>query len=206
MNQQKSKYSSSFTAGALLLKEFQAISVIIDQPGLQDILTREKEENQYLRIKTELARKRVITEIKRRLKYTPDDQWELFNDSDEAEQKIFLFYVILNAQPLVKDLHFEVAVEKWLRLDKQIEKIDFQMKLEEIESWDQEVASWSTSTKTKVLTQMIRILTEAGLLNNGELVKPEIYNDQFWKKFIQWDAAWFLQACLLSSKEIEALK
>ena len=53
---------------------------------------------------------------------------------------------------------------------------------------------------------MIRILTEAGLLQKGRLTKPLIYNDDFWKQFIQWDAAWFLEACLLSPKEIEALK
>lgn len=67
MTTSKSKYSSTFTAGALLLKEFQSISDVIGQMDLHEILAKEKQANKYLRIKTEQARGRVISEMRRRL-------------------------------------------------------------------------------------------------------------------------------------------
>lgn len=206
MNQKKSKYRASFTAGALLLSEFRSIAHLIGSDDIIEQLNNEVQENAYLRLKTELARARVITEMKRRLKYTPTEHWKGFSGWPEEEQKFFLFYLIMNAHPLVKDLHFEVVVKRWQMLMTDISKEDFQLKLEEIESWDEEVSSWSNSTKTKVLTQMIRILTEVGLIENGQLVKPTVYSQDFWKHFIEWDAIWFLEACLLSPKEIDALK
>ena len=206
MTTSKSKYRASFTAGALLLSEFRSIAHLIGCEDLVDQLNKEVQENSYLRLKTELARARVVTEMKRRLKFTPSEYWNGFSSWNEQEQKLFLFYLIMNAHPLVKDLQFEAVVQRWKMLITDISKQDLQLRLQEIESWDDEVSSWSDSTKTKVLTQMIRILTEAGLLQKGRLTKPLSYNDDFWKQFIQWDAAWFLEACLLSPKEIEALK
>lgn len=206
MKNNSSKYRASFTAGSLLLNEFKSIVHLIGSEELIENLNKEVQGNAYLKVKTEQGRARVITEMKRRLKFTPIEQWNDFKEWQEVEKRFFLFYVILNAHPLVKDLHFEVVVKRWQMLITAISKLDFNMRLEEIESWDEEVSSWSDSTKTKVLTQMVRILTEVGILSKGHLVKPPIYNSSFWKYFIQWDATWFLEACLLSPKEIEALK
>ena len=203
---QKSKYRASFTAGALLQNEFKAIAGLFGSDDLDAVLKNEIQENKYLRLKKELARSRVITEMRRRLKYTAIEQWTDFDQMSDQEQKLFLFYVLLNAQPLARDFHFEVLVKRWQMLMTDLTKVELQMRLEEIESNDEEVNGWSDSTKTKVLTQFIRILTEAGLLLRGKVKRPIIENDLFWKKFIEWDATWFLEACLLSPKEIERLK
>lgn len=202
---QKSKYSSSFTAGALLLKEFQSIAEVIDHPDLREILTKEKQENQFLRIKTEQARKRVISEMRRRLKSTPEEQWSLFKLLPEKEQRIFLFYAILNAQPLAKDFHFEVVVNRWLMLMRDLSSDNLRMRLSEIESEDEVVHNWSDTTKSKLITQFQKILSEVGMLKSGRIEKIEMPAD-FWKLFIKWDASWFLEACLLTPKEINALK
>jgi hypothetical protein len=206
VTQQKSKYRSSFTAGALLQNEFKAIAGLLSSADLDEVLKNETQENKYLRLKKELARSRVVTEMKRRLKFTPIERWRDFDQMTDQEQKVFLFYVLLNAQPLAKDFHFEVVVKRWRMLMTELTKVELQMRLEEIESNDEEVSSWSETTKTKVLTQFIRILTEAGILIKGQVKRPTIENDLFWKKFIKWDATWFLEACLLSPKEIERLK
>lgn len=198
-------YSSSFTAGALLYQELVSVIEILksDQPVM--LLNKEKEENQFLKIKTESARTRIITEIKRRFKYAPKEAWfELINLS-EGEQRLLLFYVLLKAHPLARDYQYEVVLKKWKRMQTTLNKEDLEMRLEEICSIDEEVDGWSDATKTKTMTQFIRVLREAGLMRGNDLIKPKVNDPEFWNLFLKWGDPWFLESCLLTKDEIAEL-
>ncbi len=200
-----SNLSASFTAGALLFNEFVSVLALLRESDFVKLLDQERAENKLLKIRTESARKRVNTEIKKRARAVMPDFWKRFSGLQEDQQRLALYYIILKAYPLALDFHFEVVLKRWRSMQYSLDKFDLQMRLDEISSQDDEVNAWTDSTKTKTLTQFIRILREAGLMKTNQLIKPEIYDKSFWNYFIQMGEAWFLEACFLTKPEREAL-
>jgi hypothetical protein len=201
--QNNSKYSAAFTAGALLYSEIKTVLPLLKQENFVNLLDQESKENNLLRIKTEAARTRVVTELKRRVRVVGTDFWFFIGDRPENEQKLALLYLVLKAYPLAYDFHSEVVLKKWKMLDYSIDRFDLQMRLDEIASQDKEVEAWSESTKTKLLTNYLRMLREAGLLGRTRLRKPENIDPSFWEYFVNEGAVWFLEACFLSKTERE---
>ncbi len=167
------------------------------------LLDQESKGNNLLKIKTEAARIRVVTELKKRVRVIEPFFWSFFEDRQEKEQRLALLYLVLKTYPLAFDLHFEVVLKKWRSLDFNIERFDLQMRLDEISSQNDEVAQWTEATRTKLLTNYLRMLREAGLLGRTRLKQPEHIDSSFWEYFVAAGAPWFLEACFLPKIERE---
>lgn len=201
----KPKFSASFTAGSLFVNEFTALHTRLNDESLFTQLDEEIKQNNLLSIKSETARKRVIFEIKKRIKAVDVSFWQLFPEWNEAELRLGLFYVCMKTYSLVFDLHFEVIIKRWKVLEREISTYDIQMRLDELASDVEVVNQWTYVTQHKLITVFLRMLREAKLLKNNTLQKPEINNPDFWKYFIHQGDAWFLDACFLTKHEKEAL-
>lgn len=199
----KTIYSLSFTAGALLYNEFSVLQPILEKENCLELLEQEILNNHFMAIKTQAARERIITEIKKRLRSVDLTFWDFYNTIPVVEQKLALFYLILKTYPLLFDLHFEVVLKRWKAWRTHLEIYDLQMRLDELSSADEELANMSASTKTKALTVFIRMLREAGLMKSDTLQKVKEIDSAFWSYFIQKGDIWFLDASLLSKQERE---
>jgi len=197
MNNNKSKYDANFTAGGLLFNEFKALEEMLVGVKFDQLIKQEEEENNKIGIATSSARKRVISEIKRRYKVAPTDFWDNFFIWSEAEQKLALFYLCLKTYPLIMDIHLEVALKKY-RIGAKLDAYDIQMRFEEIMSTDEEVASWSDATLKKLNVQYRKALRDPGLYSTSKrLQKPEKISTQFWNYFKEINEPWFLEACFM---------
>jgi hypothetical protein len=195
MPNNKSKYDANFTAGGLLFNEFKALEAMLVGENFEQEIKQEEEQNNIIGIATSSARKRVISEIKRRTKIAPTGFWEHFYNWNEDEQKLALFYLCLKAYPLIMDIHIDVALKKY-RIGAKLEAYDIQMRFEEIMSYDDEVGSWSMATLKKLNVQYRKALKDAGLYNaTNVLKKPVKQSDQFWNYFKEINEHWFLEAC-----------
>lgn len=193
-SESKKKYDANFTAGGLLFNEFRALEKLLVSDDFESLIKIEEEQNNIIGIATNSARKRIITEIKRRNKNAPREFWiEFFNWSEE-EQKLGLLYLCLKTYPLVMDIHIEVALKKF-RIGANLQAYDIQMRLEEIIANDEEVAKWSEATFKKINVQYRKALTDAGLLKKETLQRPTKASIQFWNYFIEIKEQWFLEAC-----------
>lgn len=199
----KSPYSAAFHGGALLYNEVCSVLHLLKEENFITLLDQEVKENKLLKIKSETSRSRVISELKKRLKVIDASFWQFFEERNEQEQKLALFFLALKTYPLALDFHFEVVVKKWRALDYSLERFDLQMRLDEIASQNEEVAGWTESTHTKLLTVFQRMLREAGLLGRTRLRKPENIDTSFWEYFVSIGASWFLEACFLTKTERE---
>lgn len=197
-----SKYSASFTAGALLFQEFNSINQFLSGDDLLTILKTEVKENKYLAIKTESARKRIIQEMLKRMGNAPDGFWDFFKKLPEAEQKLALFYLCLKTYFLLFDFHFEVTVPKWKVHASELEIYDIKMRLDRIASFDKTVYDWTDQTKEKLISRYRKILIEAGLMRNDQLIKPIDITKDFWHYFIMLNDPWLIEACFYNFNEI----
>lgn len=198
----ESKYSASFTAAALLHAEFVRIREILLSEGFEDRLKREVEENNYLGIKTRSARVRTAKEIKRRYSQAPQNFWTFFFECNEEEQKLALFFLCLQSYSLLMDFHVEVTLKKWRAMSLSLERFDLQMRLDEIASFDEKVDGWTELTKSKTIEIYLRILSDIGLLKEGQLTKPAPIEPDFWHYFIIHGEAWFIEACFFTKDQI----
>ncbi len=198
----KSKYTASFTAGALLFQEFNSVSQFMHDDGLASVLQTEVHENKYLAIKMQSARKRIIQEMVKRVENAPTGFWGFYTEISEAEQKLALFYLCLKTYYLVFDFHFEVTVPKWKLHANELDVYDIQMRLDRIASDDDTVYNWSEQTKEKLISRYRKILLEAGLMQKDQLIKPMAVSDAFWRFFIGLNEPWFIEACFYNRNEI----
>lgn len=196
-------YTASFTAGGILFNEFEAIWPFI-KTDFKAFLQKEAQENQYLRINTESARKRIIQEINKRVDAVNDNFWNYYQSRNTEEKKLLLFFLCLKYYQLVWDFHFKVTIPGYWAYHHQLDDFAYKMYLDELGSKDDVVQGWSDSTRKKCISNYVRMLKEAGLVVNGKMQKPAV-DDEFFCYFIRENESWALNAFLLNDQEKERI-
>jgi hypothetical protein len=194
MELNRKKYDANFTAGGLLFREFTSIASILTSNNFIDQIHEESKLNLFLGIQTESARKRVISEIKRRYEIVDESFWKWFSNNREKEQKLALFYVCLKTYSIVLDLHLEVAVKKY-RTGSNLDSYSIQMRIHELVAINEEMGDWSTSTLDKINSQYRTTLKDCGLLNGETLIPQSNISDLFWGYFEDIEQGWFKEMC-----------
>lgn len=190
----KKKYDANFTAAGLLYSEIIAIKDILLSDNFDDRLKEEAKENKLLKIPTQAARKRIILEIRRRQKNTPPDFWNMFFEWNEQEQRLGLLFLCLKTYPLMFDFHIEIALKKY-NIGSTLEPYDITMRLDELSTQYENVASWTDRTKSDLNSKYRQVIKEAGLYDGKYLTKPAHIHTNFWSYFTAISEAWFLGAC-----------
>ena len=189
-------YDANFTAGGLLLNEFQALESILTKEGVEEALMEERAANAVVGIKTDGARKRILLEVWRRYQAVPAEFWGHLYACSPREQQLALFYVVLKTYSLVRDLHFDVAVRRQ-RTSGTLAAFDVTAYLDGVAGRDAEVAQWSQATLDKLGSQYRTVLTDCGLWNQEQLVPATHVSDAFESHYITAGEGWFLEACFL---------
>ena len=198
MKNKTNTYDANFTAGGLLLNEFRSLKNILLGEDFNANLIKEQQENLMIGIATMSARKRIVSEIKRRSALAPIGFWNHFFQWDEMEMKLGLLYLCLKTYPLIMDIHIEVALKKF-KIGNTMNAYDIQMRIDEIGSKDDYVAQWSTSTFEKINVQYRKSIKDAGLYDGIHLVRPNKIAPIFWKYFEEINEGWFVSACFMKN-------
>jgi hypothetical protein len=206
MNENQTSYSASFAAGGLLWKETSCLLPILlaEQPEnqIRDALRTEIINNNLLKINSETSRKRIVAEIIKRFVGVNGGFRQFYTENCEQEQKLLLFYLCLKTYKLMFDFHFNVTLKRWNSSSRQIDPYFYKMELDEIAVRDKRVDSWSDLTKQKLIEVYLRILRETGVCEaNDNRLSPAEAPNTFWRYFVNNQACWFLDACLLSVRQ-----
>lgn len=191
-------FDANFTAGGLLFGEFQAIESILLDVDFENKIQVEEAENNLIGIATLSARKRIISEIKRRNLYAPNGFWDQFFSWNQLEMKFGLLYLCFKTYPLIMDIHIEVALKKF-KTGNSMNAYDVQMRMDEIASKDDHVSQWSNSTLEKINVQYRRALKDVGLYDGNNLIRPLKISPAFWQYFEEINEVWFITACFIKN-------
>jgi len=192
------KYDANFTAGGLLLNEFVSLEKVLLSDSFDELIKLEETNNNYIGVATLSARKRILSEVRRRYKKMPFSFWEFFYQLNQKEQKLALFFVILKTYPIVMDIHIDVALNNY-KIGSDLEEYDITMIFDEIASRSEKVASWSDSTLKKINNQYRKVIRDIEIYDGKKLVSPTGISDTFWNYFIQNNEAWFIEACFVKN-------
>lgn len=190
----KKKYDANFTAGGLFHREFKAISSILCDADFILQINQERELNEILGIPMESARKRIISEIKRRYEIVDKSYWDWFIGISEVEQRLALYFLCLKTYPIVFDLHREVALKKF-KIGNKLDAYSVQMRLDELSATDSDIETWSDLTLDKINSQFRTTLKDCGLLDDMTLISPMGVSQSFWAYYDSIEEAWFKEMC-----------
>ena len=193
------EYLISFTAGGLLAEETRAVISYLNEKEISR-LPEEIKNNLHLQTNSQASRQRVVQELKKRYRVVGQATFDLFQESDNQQQNILIFYSCAKIYTILFDFLFGPITEKWLTRDLTINKSDVNHFLDLQSNSHPEIDRWTDTTREKVATVMIRMLKEVGLLRLGELQQLDA-PDTFWRHFVEQGDVWFLQAMLLSKED-----
>ena len=196
------KYSASYTAGGLLFDEVETLYPILIEENWQQMLRQDIITNQYFKINSEAARKRLTTEFILRFKNTNFTFWKEYETHNNSDKMAMLFYNCLCSYKIIYDFHFTVTIPRFISLDTKLDNYWYEIRLQTIASVEPEVDKWAISTKTKIITRYVGMLKKCGMLVNGILIKPEL-NPSLLCYFIKENNFWALDAFLLKVHEKE---
>lgn len=198
MKTDSSSYDANFTAGGLLLNEFISLETLLLGTEFESKIQEEEKSNSMIGIATMSARKRIISEIKRRHSFAPIGFWNYFFRWNQEEMKFGLLYLCFKTYPLIMDIHIEVALKKF-KTGNTMNAYDVQMRMDEIASKDDHVSKWSTSTLEKINVQYRKALKDAGLYDGNHLIRPLKVFPTFWRYFEEINEGWFITACFIKN-------
>ncbi|MHA8066289.1 BrxA family protein [Aquirufa sp. ROCK2-A2] len=197
MGRNSNNYDANFTAGGLLLSEFIALESILLGNDFELNIQEEQEQNKIIGIATLSARKRIISEIKRRNSCAPAGFWDHFFSWNQNEMKFGLLFLCFKTYPLILDIHIEVAFKKF-KTGNNMNAYDIQMRLDEIASSNEIVSKWSESTLEKLNVQYRKAIKDTGLYDGSHLIRPVTISHSFWSYFSSINEEWFLNACFIN--------
>lgn len=188
-------YSLSFTSGALLYKE--AMEYITAISSLEDYLLKvENVPSKYLSTNSESSKKRIKSELDKRLRFLNEDYLNFFRHTDERNQKIILLLAVCKCYTIVTEFLLEVIYPKWKRFDYDISTYDFSYFLTEKLS-NQQMDSISDQTKYKLSQVAVKMLKEIGMSEKGQI--NQVFPSQELTILLNKNGdGWFLNCLLIT--------
>lgn len=171
-------YALSFSAGGLLYHE--SVSVAESYIKFQDwskAITYVRDEN-LLQSRVEATTTRKVREIGSRLKELTQDQLDLLCNGSRLEQNYLLWLACCKRYQLIRDFAMEVLHSKFLSLDLVITTSDIERFFDAKSVWHSEIEELAETTRQKLITVIMRMLREAGMVSNEGLIQPRMVSPE----------------------------
>lgn len=172
----KIKYSTAFTAGALLTRETEAFISAIN--NIDDFLERnETIDFNVIPVNAESSKKRLKNEIEKRLLALNNKNLiNQFSASDINSKNLILFYGICKCYPIIKHFMLEIVLNKWQNLDFELEVSDFKNFLYRKMDFHPELEKITEKSIYKCGQVIIKMLVDLGMVNKNKIQKIQISN------------------------------
>lgn len=172
----KLKYSTAFTAGALLIRETEAFISAIN--NIDDFLEgKETIDLNVIPVNAESSKKRFKNEIEKRLLALNNENLiNQFAVSDINSKNLILFYGICKCYPIIKHFMLEIILNKWQNLDFELEASDFKNFLYRKMDFHPELEKITEKSIAKCGQVVIKMLVDLGMVNKNKIQKIQIGN------------------------------
>lgn len=175
-----SRYSANITAGSLLLPQSRRIAELLLQDLSPDAWEQALRGDNMLQARTPTTALRQARLIRARLETLPRAAWQIvaMGDKEAASQTLLAGAVLHSA--LLGDFMREVLAVRRRRLDLALTPLDWEPFLADCAARDPAVATWTPSTRAKLLQVLLRMLAEARYLESTRSLKlraPDLHPD-----------------------------
>ena len=184
-------YVLSFTAGGLLYHESIVVAETYCQSRDWDKAITLIIEQNLLQSRVQSTTTRKLREICARLQGLTTPQIELLVSGARSEQNLLLWLACCKRYQLLADFAQEILHDKFIRLELTISRTEVSTFVETKSLWHQELEKLKESTRTKLVTVMMRMLREAELVSSDDVIRPLLMSPQLARVIAGDSFAWF---------------
>jgi hypothetical protein len=160
----------SFTAGSIFFQESVKFAELYLEFGNWDETKNYIIHQNILQARTLNTSKRICTEIISRLKKMNKQELEFLLDSNSQDQAYLLWLAICRRYQFIGDFAIEVLRERFISLKTDLNYIDFDSFFNQKSEWHVELENIKSSTRNKLRQVLFKILREADLLTENNLI------------------------------------
>lgn len=200
-------YIFSYTAATLMLHETDEVMKRYleykDWDKVKDLVIEEN----IMQKQSVSSRKRVFTEIKRRIESLTSSQLEFVNEANSSDIRNLIFLSILKTYRFIFEFMAEVISKKVLMFDYKILNSDYETFFESKKYAVEQLENITEATQYKLKQVLFRILEEAMIIDNTKsknILKPHLSGEVV--ELIVKDNPVYLKAFLYTDYEIEKMK
>lgn len=200
-------YIFSYTAATLMLHETdEVMKKYLEYKNWDNVKDLVIEEN-IMQKQSVSSRKRVFTEIKRRIESLTSSQLEFVNEANSSDIRNLIFLSILKTYRFIFEFMAEVISKKVLMFDYKILNSDYETFFESKKYAVEQLENITEATQYKLKQVLFRILEEAMIIDNTKsknILKPHLSGEVI--ELIVKDNPIYLKAFLYTDYEIEKMK
>ena len=169
----------SFTTAPLLHRESMLVAELYaDMKDWDAVKERVLEEN-LMQVKRARSSLNFYREIKSRLVLVTEAQFDYLLDTSRDGQLHMLWLAVCKRFPFIGEFASEVIREKYLRLDYQLSREDYDVFFNAKAAWDERIENLAEVTKGKQRSMVFIMLREAELLTTDGFINSPILDERF---------------------------
>ena len=166
------EYNLSFTAGGLLYREslvvVQQFGELLDWHSVRESVRADN----LLQARTQNSARRILQEIVLRLKHLTEGQFELLLSGSPSEQRSLLWVAICKRYDLIREFASEIVREKFMAMNHELFPYEYDAFFENKAATHPEMKKISKSTRNKLRQVVFKMLREAGLITEKNMIQP----------------------------------
>ena len=166
------RYRLSFTTGGLFVQEAALVAAsYLETKDWANARAQARQEN-LLQVRTAAAATRVSKEITARLEHLNDQELQALLDLNLHDRASLLWVAACRRYTFIREFATEVLRENHLRLRRQLSFNDYESFYSSKALWHEELDHLAASTQHKLRQNLFRMLREADLLSDKQLILP----------------------------------
>jgi hypothetical protein len=171
----------SFTTASLLHHESVKLAVLYLDIGDWNSVRDHVIEGNLLQTRTLNTLKRICREIVSRLKKLKKEELGLLVDGIPQEQAYLLWIAVCRRYQFIADFAVEVLRERYITLKADLTHEDFDSFFNRKSEWHVELEKITPSTREKLRQILFKMLREAGLLTNNNMIQAAMFSQRLVK-------------------------
>jgi len=173
------KYSLSFTSGGLFYQESLKIAALYVECQDWAEVREQVFAMNILQTRTLSSLKRIYEEIVARLKTLQPGELDYLLGTNVREQKYMLWMAVCRRYTFIADFALEVLRERYIGLKTDLHYEDFDSFFNRKLDWHPELEALSRATRLKLRQIVFRIMREADLLTDTNIINGIILSPAF---------------------------
>ena len=163
----KGKYSTSFSVGGgFFYNESTLLAELIIELKNWQLVREQVEENNLLQARTIATSGRFFREVSSRLKELSEEELQVLVEGSHQEKNQIIWLAICKKHKFIRDFVVEVVREKYLNLNSDLSKTDYDIFYAAKAEWHEELDRLALSTRNKMKASVFKILRQAGIITD----------------------------------------
>ena len=172
------EYSMSFSTGGFFFNRCTALISLYNEGIEWDQISKKIADENLLQQSTRSSIQKVRSEILKRLKNLTDEELIYFENASDLEKKQILWLAICRTYKFIAEFAIEILREKFIVMDYKLDQDDYRIFFNRKAEWSEQIDYLTASTRNKLGQVMFRILREAEIISDENLINQNLLNEE----------------------------